>query len=63
MVAFYSISDGIAFGIISYVVLNLVCSAVNLLLDALRKPLIKTKPVSILMIGIAIAFVLKYALL
>lgn len=63
MVAFYSISDGIAFGIISYVVLNLVCSAVNLLLDALRKPLIKTKPVSILMIGIAVAFVFKYALL
>lgn len=54
MVIFYSISEGIAFGIISYVVLNLFCW---------RRHSRTEHPVSPLMIGLAIAFILKYALL
>lgn len=71
MVAYYSISEGIAFGIISYVVLNLIGKAVNVVFDLLNytfldreddfklKP-IKTGQVSLVMICVAIIFVCKY---
>jgi len=45
----YSISEGIAFGVISYVVINLVCG--------------KTKKITPLMYILAILFVAKYVLL
>lgn len=71
MVAYYSISEGIAFGIVSYVVLNLVGKGVNAIFDVLNytflnrdddfklKP-IKTGQVSAVMIIVAIIFVCKY---
>lgn len=71
MVAYYSISEGIAFGIVSYVILNLVCKGINVVFDALNytflgrgddfkfKP-IKTGQVSPVMICVAIIFVCKY---
>lgn len=60
MVVFYSISEGIAFGIISYVALNLIARAMGSLL---KRPVILTGKVSWLMFFIAVAFCLKYALL
>ncbi|MEG0228714.1 MAG: NCS2 family permease, partial [Lachnospiraceae bacterium] len=48
---FYSISEGIAMGVISYVVLNVVTGKV------------KNKKISALMYVLAILFVLKYFLL
>lgn len=60
MVIFYSISEGIAFGVISYVVLNLLGKLANWIDGRDR---IKTGKVSGLMVAIAIAFVLKYILL
>lgn len=71
MVAFYSISEGIAAGIISYVVLNLACKPINFIAEIMqdelsreRKPQwIKTHSVNPVMVVIAIAFILKYALL
>ena len=49
MPLFYSISEGISIGIISYVVLNVVCG--------------KAKKVKPLMYVLAVLFVLKYVLL
>lgn len=64
MVIFYSISDGISFGIISYVILNLVCKGANQILNVCgSRHSVKTFPVSPLMFCLAIAFILKYALL
>ena len=47
----YSISEGISFGVISYVVINLVTGKA------------KEKKISILMYILAILFVIKYVLL
>jgi AGZA family xanthine/uracil permease-like MFS transporter len=52
----YSISEGIAVGIISYVVINLIA-------NAMTKNKEDREPVTPLMIVLAIIFVLKYALL
>ncbi len=52
----YSISEGIAVGIISYVVINLIA-------NAMTKNKEDREPVTPLMIVLAIVFVLKYALL
>ena len=49
MPLFYSISEGIAIGIISYVVINLVCG--------------KAKQINPLMYVLAVMFVLKYVFL
>lgn len=49
MPLFYSISEGIAFGVISYVVINLFCG--------------KAKKVNPLMYVLAVMFVLKYVFL
>lgn len=66
MVAYYSISEGIAFGIVSYVVLNLLGKAVNAAIDLLNqlsrlrlKP-IKTGNVSFIMACTAVIFVCKH---
>ena len=47
----YSISEGIAFGIISYVVINLITGKV------------KEKKISVVMYILAIAFILKYIIM
>ena len=71
MVAFYSISEGIAFGIVSYVILNLIGKAANTLFEALNYTLldreddfklkpIKTGPVSVVMACVTIVFICKY---
>ena len=49
MPLFYSISDGIAFGVISYVIINMACG--------------KAKKITPLMYILAILFVLKYIFL
>ena len=49
MPLFYSISEGISIGIISYVILNLICG--------------KAKNIKPLMYILAVLFILKYALL
>ncbi|MDE6087362.1 MAG: NCS2 family permease [Oscillospiraceae bacterium] len=49
MPLFYSISEGIAFGVISYVFINLICS--------------KRKEINSLMYGLCILFILKYIFL
>ena len=49
MPLFYSISEGIALGVISYVVLNLACG--------------KAKKVNTLMMILAVLFILKYIFL
>ena len=49
MPLFYSISEGISIGIISYVILNLICG--------------KAKKITPLMYILAILFILKYAFL
>lgn len=71
MVVYYSISEGIAFGIVSYVILNLVAKAINVLLEAanytflsrgddFKFKLIKTGQVSAVMVCVAVIFVCKY---
>lgn len=71
MVVFYSISEGIAFGIVSYVILNLIGKAANTLFEALNYTLldreddfklkpIKTGPVSVVMACVTIVFICKY---
>ena len=49
MPLFYSISEGIALGVISYVVINLVCG--------------KSKNINPIMYVLSVLFILKYALL
>lgn len=49
MPLFYSISEGISIGIISYVILNVVCG--------------KAKKITPLMYVLAVLFILKYAVL
>ena len=49
MPLFYSISEGISIGIISYVILNVVCG--------------KSKKITPLMYVLAVLFILKYAVL
>lgn len=49
MPLFYSISEGISIGIISYVILNVVCG--------------KVKKITPLMYVLAVLFILKYAVL
>ena len=49
MPLFYSISEGIAFGVISYVIINLICG--------------KAKKITPLMYILAILFILKYIFL
>lgn len=66
MVVYYSISEGIAFGIVSYVVLNLVGKLVNFVLSDLslrhrfEPKLVKVGQVSGIMVGIAVIFVCKH---
>ena len=48
---FYSISDGISLGVISYMLINLITGSV------------KKKKISVLMYVLAVLFVLKYAML